>query len=466
MKKTLAIFLAALVLALIFPNLIVFSQSSAFVVEDGVLVSYNGVDTTVTVPSGVTTIGASAFEDNTKIKTVVLPISVTSISDKAFYNCTALSTVNGGTKVSYIGAAAFDNTPYLSKSSKEFLTIGSALLWYNGDAASVTLSDAITSIAPYAFLRAKSLKSFSAGAKLRSIGEGAFYECSALTTVKVTKNVSYIGAYAFESTAFLKSAGNFPTLGDSILLKYNGTAAAVTIPATVRQISEAAFKGKNLTSVTIPSSVFSIGKQAFCDCKKLTKVDFSAGLLNIGQEAFAGCSALAQVTTPSSLTTIAQGAFLNCTALKSVKLFGNSLYLGYGSFAYCTSLSYVLMSDAVTSVDAYAFSSDSALAGVAMTGSVLSIAKTAFHACPKLTVFASLDSFAYAALSPSYRMGVKGDANVDGKLNVIDATRVQRYMAKETDLGGASMAAAEVTGDADVSVKDATHIQKLIAKMA
>lgn len=58
-----------------------------------------------------------------------------------------------------------------------------------------------------------------------------------------------------------------------------------------------------------------------------------------------------------------------------------------------------------------------------------------------------------------------GDADLNGKINVKDATTVQKYAAKMLDLDGLAFTQADVTGDLKVNVKDATSIQKLIAKI-
>ena len=79
-----------------------------------------------------------------------------------------------------------------------------------------------------------------------SIGNYAFYKCSALTSVTIGNSVESIGESAFEDCTSL---------------------ASVTIPASVTSIGEMAFREcTSLASVTIPNSVTSIGQQAFAGC--------------------------------------------------------------------------------------------------------------------------------------------------------------------------------------------------------
>lgn len=60
---------------------------------------------------------------------------------------------------------------------------------------------------------------------------------------------------------------------------------------------------------------------------------------------------------------------------------------------------------------------------------------------------------------------IYGDADLNGKVNVKDATTVQKYAAKLIELDETAFAQADVTGDSKVNVKDATAIQKLVAKL-
>ena len=85
-----------------------------------------------------------------------------------------------------------------------------------------------------------------------SIGDGAFLDCSGLTSVDIPNSVTYIGYGAFSDCSGLTS---------------------VTIPNSITSIGNSAFYGcSGLTSVTIPNSVTSIGKYAFEDCFWLTRL--------------------------------------------------------------------------------------------------------------------------------------------------------------------------------------------------
>ena len=93
----------------------------------------------------------------------------------------------------------------------------------------------------------------------------------------------------------------------------------ITIPGSVASIGAGTFNGcVNLTSVTIENGVGSIGIQAFYACTSLTSVTIPASVISIDNMAFQGCSDLASVTIPGSVTTLGAEAFAYCTSLTSV----------------------------------------------------------------------------------------------------------------------------------------------------
>lgn len=94
----------------------------------------------------------------------------------------------------------------------------------------------------------------------------------------------------------------------------------VTIPDSVTSIGPSAFVQSGITSITIPDSVTSIGGAAFRGCPNLESVTIGNGVTEIGTAAFSTCQSLRDVTIGNSVTTIGDGAFQNCTSLKSITL--------------------------------------------------------------------------------------------------------------------------------------------------
>lgn len=129
------------------------------------------------------------------------------------------------------------------------------------------------------------------------------------------------------------------------------TVETITLQGAVKTIGEKAFYGMtNLASYTIPATVEEIGNSAFENCTSLTKVDFSkaTALKTIGKSAFAGCSLLGYtnlaaddagvVTLPSSVTSLGEGAFKGCTSLTRISISGAIVEIGSNTFYNCTKL--------------------------------------------------------------------------------------------------------------------------------
>ena len=155
---------------------------------------------------------------------------------------------------------------------------------------------------------------------------------------------------------------------------------------TVTSIGNAAFYFSTLTSVTIPSSIISIGFQAFVNVTTLTSVNFNtpSSLTSIGNGAFSGCTSLISINIPSLVTNIGNGVFSGCTLLTSVTLPSSLTSIGNGAFSGCTSLISINIPSLVTSIGATAFR-QSGLTSLTIPFSVTSIGFTAFCFTKNLT---------------------------------------------------------------------------------
>jgi hypothetical protein len=228
-------------------------------------------------------------------------------------------------------------------------------------------------------------------------------------------------------------------MNGTVLVRYRGSAANVTIPAGVTAIGDSAFYNCNsLTSITIPSSVTSIGKEAFCICRNLTSVTIPTGVTSIGESAFSSCTNLTSITIPSSVTSIGDYAFSSCTNLASVTIPAGVTAIGRAIFNGCSSLTSITVDTqnpayssvdgvlfnknrtvlfkyhaskqgsnytiptGVTSIGESAFSSCTNLTSITIPSSVTSIGNSAFAYCSSLTsvtIPSSVTSIGYSAFS-------------------------------------------------------------------
>jgi len=118
--------------------------------------------------------------------------------------------------------------------------------------------------------------------------------------------------------------------GSVTIQGYTGAGGAVTIPAAisgdpVTVIYDAAFAQiTSITSISIPSTVTSIGNETFYGCTGLTSITLPSAVTSIGAYAFDGCSSLTTVTIDGNLSNIGSEAFQSCSSLTSVIFLGNA----------------------------------------------------------------------------------------------------------------------------------------------
>lgn len=128
----------------------------------------------------------------------------------------------------------------------------------------------------------------------------------------------------------------------------------------------------------VPAGVTAIGSWAFTECAGLTAVTIPPGVTSIGSFAFASSLALAGVTLPSGLSTIGAGAFSNCRVLASVLIPSGIGMIENSTFAGCIGLTSVTIPPSVTQIGSSAFRNCTALTGVNIPSSVTRIGSSAF----------------------------------------------------------------------------------------
>ncbi len=144
-----------------------------------------------------------------------------------------------------------------------------------------------------------SIKTVVIGDNVTTIGDSAFYNCSALTSVTMPDGITSIGSAAFSQCAAL---------------------AAITLPADLETIGSYAFLGcSKLTKVVVPEGVETISSSVFYNCKAMTTVSLPSTLKEVKGNAFYGCAALATVNYTGSQ---ADRAKLTISATGNSKLTG------------------------------------------------------------------------------------------------------------------------------------------------
>ena len=130
---------------------------------------------------------------------------------------------------------------------------------------------------------------------------------------------------------------------------------------TVTAIGESAFFQRDITSITFPNSITSVGRAAFYCCSLLDSVVLPEKVTVIGDMLFANCTSLRRVVIPEGLTLIDNSAFNSCYSLDSLIIPNSVTRIEDWAFALCKGLTYVEMSRGLTYVGRGAFGDCSAL---------------------------------------------------------------------------------------------------------
>ena len=231
---------------------------------------------------------------------------------------------------------------------------------------------------------------------------------SFIRTIVINEGVTNIGINAF-TCGYNSDSGT-----DNL--------TSVSIPGSVVSIGEYAFNGCSaLTSIVIPDGVISIGNNAFSNCTGLTSVDIPNSVKNLESYVFANCTGLSSIDIPAGTTNISKMAFYGCSNLNAINvndsntqystidgvlfnkdktilqiypvgkkekeyIIPNSvIVIGQYAFYNCKELTSVSIHNSVTCIESYAFDGCSGLTSIAIPNSVTSIGNYAFCSCDGLT---------------------------------------------------------------------------------
>ena len=420
----------------------------------------------ITIPASVTNIGYGAFSGCSSLESVTFGENslLESIGDQAFSGCSSLTSITIPENVTGIGSSAFSGCTLLTEINYNAVSVADLTeesdVFYNAgtnsEGVSVVFGENVQSIPAYLFSvsdlsNRPAVTSITISDSVTKIGPYAFSGCTLLTEINYNavsvadltnySNIFYNAGTNAEgiSVVFGENVQSIPAYLFSVSdLLYRPEVTSITIPASVKNIGSSAFAQCNittanipanaisyipkdllqtviinsgisisssafkncssLTSITIGDSVTSIGSSAFYGCSVLNSVTFgeNSQLESIGDSAFYNCSSLATVTIPDSVTSIGDSAFYNCSSLESVSIGENSLLESIDNYVFynCSSLATVAIPDSVTSIGGYAFYNCNSLESVTFgENSMLeSIGCSTFEDCSSLTSITIPDS--------------------------------------------------------------------------
>ena len=402
--------------------------NSATEICDDAFAGWDKVKTVTFDSPGLTTVGDNAFEDCISLTSIEFPDSVTSLGQYVLSGCGSLESLKIPAGVTEIPYCMISNSTADEKSS---LT-------------SITIPAGITKINNYAFRYCTSLSEvvFEGDSELTSIGQTAFKGCTALTSITIPASVQSIGNASFEetglravtfeegskltsigttafaytdlteiaipstvdtmySTAFkgctqlvsidLTGNSTYRTDGSIVYNDVKGTmlfaipgVKDIVIPDGYKEIPDSFFAYSAIESVVIPSTVASIGWQAFQGCSDLTEVEIVGnGLRYIDMVAFEDCTSLTELEIPDGVTEIDTSAFAN-SGIKTFRVPTTISEIQYGTFRECSNLESITIPSNITSIGDSAFSDCTSLREVILESDNITLGMDVFEGCTNL----------------------------------------------------------------------------------
>ena len=274
------------------------------------------------------------------------------------------------------------------------------LAYYNGNAYTVTIIDS------YAFYHCDGLSgTLVLPNTIEEIGDDAFDYCGFTGVVNIPASVEDIGYTPFYGCDGIEGFVVDPNNGDydsrdncnAIIRTYSNTLEIgcknSTIPNTVVSIEEDAFNHvRGLTSITIPSSVTTIGGWSFW-FTGLTSINIPSTVQSIGENPFAGCADLTSITVEEGNAVYDSrngcNAIVRTNANELVSGCQNTVIpddvtrIGEDAFYYISTLvGELVIPEQITSIGGYAYEGCSGLTGsLVIPNTVLEIGESAFAYC-------------------------------------------------------------------------------------
>ena len=365
----------------------------------------------------ITSIGANAFAGFNKMTTFKFGLKIRTVGDSAFENCTKLRTINNtSTKLTTIGNRAFADCESLSEAflPSTLVSIGKEAFYSCGSIRTVMMLSNVKTVGDSAFAYCAGLNHafvpqsvttvgdnifmgcngpMSASIDSYIVGEGMFSGCSGLYSVTIGADVIGIGMYAFRNCISLKEVyipSGATAIGDNA---FEGCLEleTVTLEEGVTHICKYAFYNAGLTSLTLPSSVEFVGAYAFANCSELRTANLaSKTLTNIAEYAFSRDLRLTDVTLGDELTIIGNNAFEYCSSLVNINFPEKLETIGDKAFIYNYALKTVKTGAAIREIGRMAFYSCSNLEKVTAGRGTETIGDQAFAFCNVLSSFTAL----------------------------------------------------------------------------
>ena len=232
-----------------------------------------------TIPNSIVTIGRYAFAGCEWLRNVTIPANVTTIENYAFSDCSGIDSITVPSSVANLGTGVFercsymksinvvsDNLNYSSLDGVVFNKRQDTLIAYPpGRIGMYSIPNRVTAIAGSAFSSCERLTIIDIPNSVTSIGKSAFAGCKSLVSVTIPDGVTEIASSTFEQCTNLSLVDfgkNITRIG-SFAFYFCSSLQSVTLPEGLKVVEWVAFQSCSLSSISIPSTVDSIYRDAF-----------------------------------------------------------------------------------------------------------------------------------------------------------------------------------------------------------
>ena len=316
----------------------------------------------ITFPKSLTNLGSSAFMYS-GFREITMPENVTSLPYNLFYQCDSLHTVHLAQGTIRIGDYCF----YACKSLKNIdlnlpslVSIGNEAFSGCSSMKEVVLSNSITSLGSGVFSSCTSLQSPTLPSGIVSLPSSTFRDCSSLVNVVIPESVKSIGNSAFRGCTSLTELDIPKGMSTIYDYAFDGCSNLLLseLPDGLTYIGSYAFQNcKSITVSSVPATVTNLNRAAFYGCTNITSMDLSAmkSLTEVPERFLRAASGLRSVKLPSSLTSIGYEAFYECSSLDSIILPESLRVINRYAFYNCSALRSIALPSSLTKIDYYAF---------------------------------------------------------------------------------------------------------------
>ena len=365
------------------------SDGKKGVTKIGKAVFYQVKLESVTLPDTLNTIGENAFYDCQNIQNLYLPNSLTNIGSSAFYNCKKLNIIHWSENLQTIGTSAFKDCVNLTTlPNKNKITAIKVKSFYG---CTLIGSEGENDI--IAWLE---------DSNITSVGDNGFNNCSQLTG-------DYLGEITNKNGVEIVISGS-PFTGTSVKLtkvlnleektsivdnEYAGVTkfvdnsgkevTKIDIPSTVKTIGNNAFNGcTSIETISMPNNITSIGVSAFANCTSLNQINLpeNASYTVISNNLLNGCISLENIKIPQYITTIGQSALSGCN-IASLNIPGNVKNIGSYAFSNNYNLTSLTLNEGIQTIGGQ-FIRASSITELTIPNSVTGLGDSCFHYCLKL----------------------------------------------------------------------------------